>query len=804
MIKSKKLFASLLFLMMVFSLIPISVTSGGGGLSAVLAASGNSPDYFPSLYEIGAVGIEETGGQYVSIPGIGDEYAGAIAYCPIIDLPMGGLAYEWTYNTSRPRHVEDESNNGANRPYAENEVLQASAWYAAHFVDYINNLNLLDEEGETLTAAYTSPEELYDSGYLSENPTAGEAGGSFRDAMLRLLEKGVNKAIREWNDSDSFVDGKPLSNADSVAELDTYSDWLKINGGNPASGIPSATDTAAIALEEYLALNEASLTHSPYGWPGHFSLYGSAGQEFSPFDEYFWDVFCNVAENGTVTIPGMGGSTYTVRDVGKTATGLSWKEYLATPDGQAQALQMKMSSPIPYLTTQEKIPYLQDADIYGSDEADVAPYWYVRHGMADSHAGFALGTMLYYSLLNNAAVENDLIDFNFSWRKGHGGNYDNLEAFAWLDRVLENEAAEGYTVAFDGNSGSSPAAARTGADGKLTSLPTSSRAGSRFDGWFTKAEGSEKVTLATVFTADTTVYAHWIQSGSSGSGGLASGQVTVASGGSAVPGQVTVSNSPNGTVSLSKTNPVEGDVVVVTVKPGEGYRLGAFAISDRTGIQIDHTDNGDGVYTFTYGGSPVVIDANFVPLGGASGLSGGLPFTDVRAADWFFYDVTYAYINNLMTGTAADTFSPNASLTRGMTVTILHRHAGSPVVSGADTFGDVSVGMYYTDAVNWAAANNIVSGYGNGRFGPGDDITREQLAAILARYVDFAGIILPLTRNDSSFADNADIAGYAKGAVETLFKAGIIGGKPGNLFDPKGGAMRAEAAAMLHRLLETK
>ncbi|MCL2766408.1 MAG: S-layer homology domain-containing protein [Peptococcaceae bacterium] len=106
---------------------------------------------------------------------------------------------------------------------------------------------------------------------------------------------------------------------------------------------------------------------------------------------------------------------------------------------------------------------------------------------------------------------------------------------------------------------------------------------------------------------------------------------------------------------------------------------------------------------------------------------------------------------------------------------------------------------YYTNAVLWAAQNNIVLGYGDDRFGPNDDVTREQLAAILYRYQQFTGIFPPVILPAVEFADGNQIGEFAKEAVTNLTMQGIINGKPGNLFDPQGNATRAECAAMLHR-----
>ncbi|MCL2163979.1 MAG: S-layer homology domain-containing protein, partial [Oscillospiraceae bacterium] len=129
--------------------------------------------------------------------------------------------------------------------------------------------------------------------------------------------------------------------------------------------------------------------------------------------------------------------------------------------------------------------------------------------------------------------------------------------------------------------------------------------------------------------------------------------------------------------------------------------------------------------------------------------------------------------------------------------------AGSPDVSGLENpFGDVEGGTWYTDAVKWAAANGIVSGVGGGLYDPNAPITRQDLAVILARYADFMGITLPRAQNYTGFTDDADIANYAKEAIERFFRANIIGGYPDGSVKPQSEATRAEVAAMMMRFLE--
>ena len=181
------------------------------------------------------------------------------------------------------------------------------------------------------------------------------------------------------------------------------------------------------------------------------------------------------------------------------------------------------------------------------------------------------------------------------------------------------------------------------------------------------------------------------------------------------------------------------------------------------------------------------------------------PFEDVFEDDWFFDAVLYAWVNDLMVGTSTEPmlFAPNSTLTRGMVVTVLHRHAGSPDVTGlSNPFDDVAAGRWYADAVIWAADRGIVQGVGGGRFAPGASITRQDLVVMLANYADFAGMTLPVVREYPGFLDDADIADYAKEAIEQFFRAMVVSGRPGNVFDPQGAATRAEFAEMLMNFLE--
>jgi hypothetical protein len=177
------------------------------------------------------------------------------------------------------------------------------------------------------------------------------------------------------------------------------------------------------------------------------------------------------------------------------------------------------------------------------------------------------------------------------------------------------------------------------------------------------------------------------------------------------------------------------------------------------------------------------------------------PFTDVKEDDWFFEAVRFVAENELMTGTAATAFSPHTPMTRAMLVTVLGRLHGADVsvYDAPGAFSDVAAGSYYAPYVEWAKEAGIAGGVGGGRFAPDAEVTRQDLATLLARYAEFANKQLPAMLQYVTFADDAEIADYAKNAVKTLYMGGIVNGKPNSLFDPQGKATRAEVATVLRR-----
>ena len=176
-----------------------------------------------------------------------------------------------------------------------------------------------------------------------------------------------------------------------------------------------------------------------------------------------------------------------------------------------------------------------------------------------------------------------------------------------------------------------------------------------------------------------------------------------------------------------------------------------------------------------------------------------LPFEDVDSDEWYYSAIKYAYNNKFVSGTTTTTFSPDMKLTRGMLVTILYNMEGKPKVTEVNKFPDVQDSkMYYYKAVNWAIKNNIISGYNNGKFGPDDLITREQLAVILWKYSRYKGTYKNKTADYSKFSDSKKISDFAQKGMNWAVGVGVITGSQGKLL-PQGNATRAEAVSMIYK-----
>jgi hypothetical protein len=375
--------------------IVITGTSGGGALSTIIASSGNSEDYFEGLYEIGAAGIEKNDdGTYTST--IKDDIFGTIAYCPINDLREASEAYEWTYQETRQRLIDEGRTDAFQDPltddYTADDMLAASAELAEDYAAYVDTLGLKLDDGTDLT---------------SEN---------LQDAIIDLLNAGLAHGVENFGTDQMLEDltGTAIYSEQNVVEAynSTSEDW---------SDFLEADENGNLTISDYdqylyfVARNQALKVAPAFSNVGlgnaeqnEDNLFGSEDLEYCPFTRYSWNN--DKAENG----------------YGLDETGLTWDEYLETEDGQELVMQLQMASPIPYLTS--------------DTNGDSAPYWYVRHGLRDRDTSFALQTVLYYALKNDDSIKD--INFVLPWLQPHSGDYDVQEAYAWLETVLAEADAQ--------------------------------------------------------------------------------------------------------------------------------------------------------------------------------------------------------------------------------------------------------------------------------------------------------------------------------------------------------------------------
>ncbi len=174
--------------------------------------------------------------------------------------------------------------------------------------------------------------------------------------------------------------------------------------------------------------------------------------------------------------------------------------------------------------------------------------------------------------------------------------------------------------------------------------------------------------------------------------------------------------------------------------------------------------------------------------------AGAAVYSDVSANAWYAVAVDEVSHRGIMKGTSDLTFSPNASMSRGMLATTLNRLAGEPHSTAGLFFQDIEAGTWYIDSVIWCAEHEYMVGTDSTHFSPDLPLTREQLATVLWRY---AGKPPASSSVTASFTDNASVSYWARGGVSWCVYAGLLNGKPNNLLDPQGTVTRAEMAQVL-------
>ena len=263
--------------------------------------------------------------------------------------------------------------------------------------------------------------------------------------------------------------------------------------------------------------------------------------------------------------------------------------------------------------------------------------------------------------------------------------------------------------------------------------------------------------------------------------------------------KITVTEGKNGSITPNGVVKVEkGEDQTFKIKAEKGYEIADVLVDGKSVGAVAK-------YTFKNVKAKHTIEATFKKVE----MPEQKPeeketFKDVKKNDWYYEAVEYVANKGLMNGTGNDEFTPDANTTRGMIVTILYRLEGSPEVS-MSTFTDVANTEYYAKAVAWAEKNGIVNGYGEGKFGPNDVITREQLAAIMYRYSNYKKYNTSVGEDTNilSYNDISELSEYAVSSMQWACGAGLVNGIGDGKLAPKGNATRAQLATILMRYCES-
>ena len=282
-----------------------------------------------------------------------------------------------------------------------------------------------------------------------------------------------------------------------------------------------------------------------------------------------------------------------------------------------------------------------------------------------------------------------------------------------------------------------------------------------------------------------TVTAHWDYNGG---------------GGVVIPATYTLTFDTNGGSEVESVRGVSGTTIDLTKYTSEknGYEFAGWytgkALTEKvTSIKLTKNMTVYAKWTET----PVVDE----PCDGGDDCP-TYSFTDVDQTQWYHEGIDFVVANDMMKGIGNSQFDPHGVTSRAMIVTILYRLEGEPTVTGANPFSDVKNDTWYTDAVIWAEANGIVSGYGNGKFGPDDDITREQMAKIMYNYAEYKGYDVSARASLASFSDAGKINSWATEEMQWAVAVGLINGMGDGTVAPQGDAERCQVAAIFMRFCD--
>lgn len=324
-----------------------------------------------------------------------------------------------------------------------------------------------------------------------------------------------------------------------------------------------------------------------------------------------------------------------------------------------------------------------------------------------------------------------------------------------------------FTITFDANGGTvSPTSVDTQTGGVLATLPTPTRSGYNFDGWFTDPTGGTKITNGHTFTQNTTLYAHWTEKSSGGGGGGSSSGYTITA---SVTGSGTI--TPSGRVKVDS-----GEDMTFAITPGRGYRISDVLVDGKSVGAVDS-------YTFQKVTASHTIQAVFSKAVADPDTTG--------VARWLNTDDHVAYLQGYPGGTVG----PDRNMARAEVAQVFYALLLDKDVPITVTFTDVPEDAWYAPAVNTLASMDILNGVGGGRFDPYRPITRAEFAAIVARFANPAPdgtVSFPDVKADDWFYD----------AVHTAVAYGWINGCPDGTFQPMAFITRGEVTKIVNSMLD--
>ncbi len=389
---------------------------------------------------------------------------------------------------------------------------------------------------------------------------------------------------------------------------------------------------------------------------------------------------------------------------------------------------------------------------------------------------YTIDTGITHSVAPNQNMDNLKIQMRYNSAVGKwmpAGELTPLEVLVQCN----NHQGQRYTITFNGNGGTPSVTSMTTIDQKLPELPTATHSSRySFDGWYTAASGGTKITTATVFYENTTVYAHWTYIGGGGSSG---------GGGGHTYHTIRAISGLNGSISPSGWTSVRhGWDQTFTITPDKGYAVAKVLVDGKSVGAVKS-------YTFKNVAKDHTIEVVFMKANGnpQTGV-----FVDVAEGSYYEEAVDWAVKNGITTGTGNNYFTPDGICTRAQAVTFLWRVAGSPTPkTEAMPFEDVLNGSYYYEAVLWAVENGITVGTSATTFSPELTCSRAHIVTFLWRAANS-----PSAKTANPFTDVAADAYYID-AVLWAVKHKITVGTTLSTFSPDEGCTRAQIVTFLYR-----